>query len=104
MKRARAAQIPWLPLGLLVVVLAGVWVYFIVGDVKKSPITPFTADGSFATLAGFSILAVALERISEAVLAPWWGKVARPGATAAGAPAGTRVGLTEATLLRSRAK
>src|SRR3954451_22353303 len=98
MKRGRAAQVPWLPLGLLAVVLAAVWIYFIVGDVKKSPITPFAADGSFATLAGFTILAVALERISEVVLAPWWGKVAP------GAPSAPRVGVTEAALLRARAK
>jgi hypothetical protein len=34
----------------------------------------FTADGSFATLAGFTVLAIALERFCEAVLAPWWAK------------------------------
>lgn len=35
----------------------------------------FVATDGFASLAGFTFLAAALERIAQFVLAPWWGKV-----------------------------
>ena len=35
----------------------------------------FKAADGFASLAGFTFLAAALERIAEFTLAPWWGKV-----------------------------
>ncbi|MEA2381305.1 MAG: hypothetical protein QOH72_1276 [Solirubrobacteraceae bacterium] len=61
----------WLAAG-LVTLVAGFGAALWIGG-KGSSV--FKADGSFAALAGFTVLALALERLSEAVLAPWWGTV-----------------------------
>ena len=59
----------WLYAGLLVLAVCAIGSFFAVS--KNS--TTFAADNSFATLAGFVVLALVLERFCEAVLAPWWG-------------------------------
>lgn len=80
----------------------------------------FQADGSFATLAGFAVLALALERLCEAVLAPWWGtastKPLKKAVRAANGAGGTlapahmavlesqrRLGASDATVIRAAA-
>jgi hypothetical protein len=61
----------WLVLGLIVLLGGFIWA----SRVVKAGDDVFKADGTFAALAGFTVLALSLERFSEAVLAPWWGKV-----------------------------
>lgn len=64
----------WLLGGLACLLVACVLAAAAVPGKPDNKFVVFTADGSFATLAGFTVLAIALERLCEAVLAPWWAK------------------------------
>jgi amino acid transporter len=106
----------WLLGGLALLVAGAVWALLAVHKEESA----FQADGSFATLAGFGVLALALERLCEAVLAPWWGTAstktlkeaakAAQGTNAALAPAHMallksqrRLGASDATVIRTAA-
>lgn len=107
----------WLLGGVIVLVMCAVGTFFVVHRGEAV----FKADGSFATLAGFAVLALALERFCEAVLAPWWGtasaknvKAAANNAQKTGAAAlpphtknlldvRRRLGITDASVVRAAA-
>jgi hypothetical protein len=61
----------WLPAGLVVLAVASVWALVVVN--ARGAV--FGVDGAFALLAVLAGASLALERLSEAVLAPWWGKM-----------------------------
>lgn len=107
----------WLLGGLVCLVVGGIWAF---AEVHTGE-SVFKADGSFSTLAGFTVLALALERFCEAVLAPWWGTAsASPVQAAAKNAEGTsaaldspatrlvstrqRLGTTQALALRTAAQ
>jgi hypothetical protein len=98
----------WLALGGALVVAAGLLVYWrpalgAAGATRPGGPGVFAAADGFASLAGFTFIAAALERVAEFLLAPWWAKINTKGVTTAG-DRPTRVGVSGAAALRTVAR
>ncbi len=102
----------WLVSGVILVVVAAIVIDIgPAGSVAGHGGSVFLAASGFSSLAGFTFLAAALERIAEFTLAPWWGKAdAKPAnvpALLAGVPSkalSAKVGVADAAALQQTAK